>query len=383
MALSGIAQLLETFNHARNILIATKEQFTIDDLASAIAISSFLTKLKKPNRIIVSGFTLEQAPMFLDTKSISPTLDRLRDFLISVDVQDVGLEDLSYDLKDNKLLLRLTPREGTWSKEDIAIGGSEYRYDLIIMLGTPDINSLGAIALKNADFFSSTPIVNIDHDAANEQYGAVNVIDSTATSTSELLFQIISATDRTVLDATIATALLSGIIAKTKSFRSTNVTPRCLDAASELIALGADQERIVRELFKTKNIPTLKLWGRALSRLKSADAHHLVWTSLIQEDFLATGANESTLPAIIEELMVNAPEAEIIGLIWEEKQGEQKKIRGILHAERGIDVRDIVAPWYGNGTRTHAVFILPTQKILEAEKIFVEHVKAMLEKRKH
>ena len=65
----------------------------------------------------------------------------------------------------------------------------------------------------------------------------------------------------------MATALLAGMIAATNSFQSPQVTPQTLELASQLIVRGADRQKVIESLYRTKDIDTLKNWGKVLSRL--------------------------------------------------------------------------------------------------------------------
>ena len=172
-----------------------------------------------------------------------------------------------------------------------------------------------AFLFDNADFFYHTPIINIDHNPANDYFGQINLVDITATSISEIIFELIKEMGGEILNEQIATNLLAGIISKTKSFRTTSVTPKSLAIASHLVASGARREEIIKNLFQTKNIATLKLWGRVLARLKEGESHRLVWSLVSRHDFGSSGAGEEDLIGVIDELIINTPLAEIVALL--------------------------------------------------------------------
>ena len=43
---------------------------------------------------------------------------------------------------------------------------------------------------NNTGFFNKTPIINIDHKSENEQFGNINLIDITASTTAEIIFSL-------------------------------------------------------------------------------------------------------------------------------------------------------------------------------------------------
>lgn len=169
---------------------------------------------------------------------------------------------------------------------------------------------------ENAEFFFAVPIISVDHQAKHTRFGQVNLVDVTAASNAEIAFELIRALGFNVLDDQVATSLLTGIIAKTKSFQAPSVTPRSLAVASHLISAGAKREEIIDHLYQSKSIASLKLWGRALARLQSDSDDRLVWSLLSEQDFVKSGASPEDLPGAIDELITNVPSAEMIILLY-------------------------------------------------------------------
>ena len=82
----------------------------------------------------------------------------------------------------------------------------------------------------------------------------------------KILFNLITDYSRDLVDEDIATCLLAGLIAKTKSFKTQNITPQSLAISSQLLAMGAKREEIVNKLYRSRSLNVLKLWGRVLAR---------------------------------------------------------------------------------------------------------------------
>ena len=114
--------------------------------------------------------------------------------------------------------------------------------DLIIALEAHSLEDLGGLYEHNADLFFETPKINIDNNPENEYFGAVNLVDVTATSVAEILTGLLQEYEAQLLDEDIATCLLTGIISKTQSFQDVQTTPRAFLKASELVSLGGRQQ---------------------------------------------------------------------------------------------------------------------------------------------
>ena len=180
------------------------------------------------------------------------------------------------------------------------------------------------------------------------------MIDLKAGAICEFIAALIETIDAKRLDADTATCLLSGIIAETKSFRSSMVTPRTLETAGRLVLRGARREQIVEALFRTRPVEALRLWGRVLARLKADREHNLVWSVLGRADFMHAGADETHLNDVIDELVSRAPNAEVVCLLHEHPQTDGV-VRGIISAERGWNALDLAAKWNPTGTSKRAI----------------------------
>ncbi len=104
--------------------------------------------------------------------------------------------------------------------------------------------------------------INIDHHVSNSGCGDLNHIVPGASSTSELIYDLIE--DKSDLDEDIARALYIGIIHDTGVFQYSNTAASTLKAAAELISYGLDFSRLIEETFYEKTYIQNQILGRAL-----------------------------------------------------------------------------------------------------------------------
>ena len=78
----------------------------------------------------------------------------------------------------------------------------------------------------------------------------------------------------------LATALMAGIVMDTATFAHPNATPRTLAVSAALVHAGAPLSDISRRLYRSKPEVQLRLFGRVLDRLESADDGRVVWSTL-------------------------------------------------------------------------------------------------------
>lgn len=377
MALNDTAQLEKALKDSRHVLVLFSAPNDGDAIASALALKLFIEKQHKQADIACSDFSLPKNYRFLPAaETIRPELAHLQKFIIKVDVSRTPVETISYDIKDNTLAIYLTPKHGLITKNELRTAQSTFKYDLIITINTPDLESLGGIFLNNTDLFYRTSIINFDRQPNNERYGQINVIDLTATSTSEIVYKTMKQLSEQYIDGPIATALLTGMTVATNSFKNPNITPLTLQIASQLVNNGADREKVVQNLYRTRSIATLKLWGQALTHLQHDSTLGLVWTTLTRDDFARAGASTEDLSGIVEEIIGNAPEAKIIMVLYEiEDAGGKKQVRGVVTTEKNVDAVLLLKPLAAEGTKKQATFTIPDKTLAEAEKMSISVIK--------
>jgi len=112
--------------------------------------------------------------------------------------------------------------------------------------------------------------VNVDHHHDNSQFGNVNLIVAEASSTSEIVRDILGELG-VPLTPEIAAALYVGLVTDTGRFQYTNTTPKALRLAAELVEAGANVHDIFRNVYETVQFAKLKLLARALDLLLVGD----------------------------------------------------------------------------------------------------------------
>jgi nanoRNase/pAp phosphatase (c-di-AMP/oligoRNAs hydrolase) len=375
MERSPIQQSVDLINKSKNIVIVLPNDPSTDAIASGLGLFLALEKIQKKVKVVCNEFNLPPSHQFLPkSQEIHTDLTALRKFIISLDVSRTKVQELSYDISSNeKLSIFITPKDGFFEPRDVTTSASTYEYDLIITVDAPDLETLGKIYDNNTEFFYHTPIINIDHNPANEHFGEINIVDLVATSTSEIVFETIKELKEGTLNEYIATSLLTGIISKTKSFQSTSVTPKSLTISSHLIENGARRDDIIKHLYRTKTISALKLWGRVLARLKTKQAGKIVWSLLNKQDFIKAGAQKSDLEGVIDELIINTPEAEIVVILYEDKTS----ISVIVNTVKVIDGFNLFKQYRPTGTKNFTRFVISNSNLLEVEqrvlKIIEQH----------
>jgi len=383
-------QIIKQIEKAQNILLAFSLDWNGDAIASALALYLYFKKIGKQVTIAADQYDNEENKKtnpnvlfsFLpEFNSIDNSIDNLRKFIVSIDITNSKINQIKYKIENNMLNFIISPKEGFFTADDISFSSSGFKHDLIITLGTSDLESLGSIYDNNVEFFYKTPIVNIDHSPSNEEYGQINLIDLNAVSVSEIIFYLLESLGNDLIDEEIATCLLTGIIYKTRSFKTNNLTPHTLAITSRLINLGARREEIVNRLYRSRDFNVLKLWGRILDRLQGLSENQIIWSKLYRQDFAATNASEENLRDLVDELITNIPQAKVVVIFYENKEGslEDPQTNVITYSIKNISSVDIIKEFEPTGTKKIAQTTI--HKIMdEAESEVITLIRNKLDK---
>lgn len=196
------------------------------------------------------------------------------------------------------------------------------------------------------------PSICIDHHATNTAYASVNIVVSSASSTCEIIAQLAEHLGWRI-DATCATALLTGIYTDTGGLLHSNTTPAVYRTVAALLRAGASQQTIVRNVFRTAKVSTLRLWGRVLEKISITEEGGAI-SALTEGDFRSTGAEYSELTGAID--YVNAIPGMRFSMVLAEKAG---KVKGSLRTLRDdVDVSAMAAKFHGGGHKKAAGFAL-------------------------
>lgn len=323
MVLDSSQQLQNILKDAKQALILVAENFRGDAVGSAWAMYYFLKKIGCDVSIVVpkNDNVAERFAFLPKPEDAIESLLGARDFVLSFNTEHNKITNVRTERIDSELRIYITPEKGSIDPRDFSFIPAKFKYDVVIVLGSPDKESLGKTYEENPDIFFEVPVINIDNHGENENFGQLNIVDITASSTSEIVADLIQKIDANKMDETIAECLLTGIINETNSFQKKNTTPKSLRIAAGLMAKGADQQKIIRYLYKTQPFHLLKLWGRVMARLNWEESISLAWAPVHLEDFVQSRSNPSDVPFILEKIKENYSAGKIFMVLYNENSG--------------------------------------------------------------
>lgn len=203
--------------------------------------------------------------------------------LYGKDVKSIAIDPIPYNLKFLYGTENITER---W----------DGKYDLLFILDCSSVDRLG----KAKDILQTAKkIVNIDHHISNNLKADFSFVDSTASSTGEVLYKLLKKTGLPI-DNNVADSILTAISGDTGSFRYDSVTSETFETAAELLRLGANQKKVNINLYSMNPITKVKMLGRAISRMKIINNGSIGYTYVLNDDFNEFNAKNADIEGIVE-----------------------------------------------------------------------------------
>jgi phosphoesterase RecJ-like protein len=144
-------------------------------------------------------------------------------------------------------------------------------------------------------------ILNIDHHHDNTRFGTVNLVDTDASCTAEIVYELAKLLGSEITPE-IAAALYVALVTDTGMFMYENTGPAAHRMAAELIEAGVDVNDTYRRLYERVPAEKLSLVARAIEKIERLDDGRLAVTYISSEDYEATGASEELTEGIIDYL---------------------------------------------------------------------------------
>ncbi|HBP01164.1 MAG: Phosphoesterase RecJ domain protein [Candidatus Moranbacteria bacterium GW2011_GWE1_49_15] len=327
MGLDQTQQFEKVISESGEILLLLPQNPSGDAIGAAWALYFFLKKKGKNAVIVFEGKdSLKKFEFLPRPEKILHELSGTQDFVLSFNTKFNKIIDIKTERLEEELRVYITPEKGSIDPRDFSFIPSRFKYDALVVLGSPDRESLGKVFEESPDIFYEVPVINIDHHSSNDRFGQLNILDIAASSTAEVLADIFSKMEGDIIDEAMAQCLLAGIIDATNSFQNKNTTPKALQMSAALMAKGADQQKIIRYLYKTQPLAILKLWGRIMARLRWDEGSGLVWAPVLLEDFVQSRSNPSDIPMILDKIMENYSNGKIFMVIYNESPANMKVI---------------------------------------------------------
>ena len=242
-------------------------------------------------------------------------------------------------------------------------------YDLAIILDCGDIVRVG----EDSSVVDQIPIViNIDHHVSNTGFGDVQLIDTDACATAEIVYRLIKALE-IPFDKAIATGIYLGILTDTGSFRFSNTNPAAFAISKAMIDIGVEPHTVAQRVFGTYSLGRIKLLNMALNSIEISENGKLSLMTISRSMLNSTGTSTEDIDGLINYAR-RIEDVKVAALIHEIKNGTGKfanmnRYHVSLRSDSTVDVAKIAKQFGGGGHTSAAGFQIESTLVALKEKI--------------
>ena len=215
----------------------------------------------------------------------------------------------------------------------------EKQFDLFIVLDCGDAGRLGD-TIKYYQAAKHT--LCIDHHMSNQAFAEENYIVPDASSTCELVFDLL---DSEKVTKEIAECLYTGMVHDTGVFQYSCTSEKTMNIAGILMEKGIEYSKIIDDTFYTKTYNQNRILGKALLDSKLYLDGKCIATYLTQETLKEFSCSPKHLDGIVNQLRVTKGVV-VAAFLYENEDGSYKVS---LRANGDFNVADVVSVFGGGG----------------------------------
>jgi len=214
-------------------------------------------------------------------------------------------------------------------------------YEAAIVLDCGDMERVGCVRKFLQD---GKPLINIDHHVTNAGFGSINVVQSKASSTCEMLFDLLVEAKHP-LDKNIAQLLYAGIMTDTGSFRYENTSAHSHDVAAKLMAFNFTASYMYDHLYIGIPVGDMKLFTDVIHKAQLVDDNKVYCVSLpkkVTERF----SKRFDLKEKLFTFLRSMEGVEVVVILTEVSS---KEVRVNLRSQKDFDVARLALQFNGGG----------------------------------
>lgn len=212
-------------------------------------------------------------------------------------------------------------------------------YDLFIAQDCGDIDRLGQAGKY---FKTAKKTFCIDHHKSNQSFADENYIFPQASSTSELVYELL---DETKITKEIAECIYVGITHDTGVFQYSSTSSKTMTIAGKLMDTGIDYPTIVNDTFFVKTYEQNRIFGHALLKAERYLDDRCIYVCLTREEMEQYAVLPKHLEGIVSQLRSTKGIEVAIFLYQNDEDGYKVSMR----SGKIVDVAEIAVKYGGGG----------------------------------
>lgn len=214
-------------------------------------------------------------------------------------------------------------------------------YQVAIVLDCGDLKRVGGVS----QFFQKgKPLINIDHHVTNDKFGSINVIQPKASSTCEMVFDLLKEAKHT-LNKNLAILLYAGIMTDTGSFRYENTSAYSHAVVEKLMAFKISATQMYDQLYVGIPVADMKLFSEVIHNAKLTDNNRIYCVALSKK-VMSRFSDSFDLKEKLFNFLRSVKGIEVVAILTELNA---KEVRVNLRSQNNFNVAALAQQFDGGG----------------------------------
>jgi phosphoesterase RecJ-like protein len=214
---------------------------------------------------------------------VNPDIDALSSLGIMISLlESLSKSYIAMALHKNPVAYKFLPHQEK-VLDSLPVDFDAQQYDLVIILDCGQINRTGIVDQLNIIDNNDGRIIEFDHHLRVEDSLDLELRNSGAASTTEILYDFLEI-NHIEFTKDIIDLILLGILSDTGNFLYPSASGKTMKIASKMMTLGAQLPKLANKANKNKDFFSLKLWSLVLSKVKINKKYGVAVTVISHED---------------------------------------------------------------------------------------------------
>jgi phosphoesterase RecJ-like protein len=222
----------------------------------------------------------------------------------------------------------------------------EESFDAVFVLDCGDLFRIGdgSDRIKNMG-----TVISIDHHETNEAFGAINIVERSASSTAEVLYGLYKSME---IDFTynIAVNVYTAVFTDTGSLRYENAAPAAFIICEKMVEAGVKPAHVSQMVYESHPKERFLLLGEVFRTLRTFDGDRIAMAHVTEEMFRETGTTSEYTDGFSEEFRkIRGVEVSVFI-----RQTGRKRYKISMRSKGTIDVAQVCGLFGGGGHKNAA-----------------------------
>ena len=217
--------------------------------------------------------------------------------------------------------------------------------EVVFILECPALDRIGFVM----GLIPKTAItINVDHHLGNENHSEINYVGTSSCAVGEIIYAILKIGEFHITQL-IAENLYTAIICDTGNFRFASTTAQGMEAASELVNLGARPKVLSDNIYSKFSLETTRLLGLTLESLRTIADGQIGYMKITRESVKRAAARLEDSEGFVDFSL--AIKGVRMGILF--KEVDENETRVSIRSQNGMNAV-LFAKMFDGGGHTNA-----------------------------